>query len=179
MQARACKCQSDKEEASQRFQLLQIMGPAPKRIAVLSIATFRSILTSPDLRDARCQPRLSIEKAQNAGHVRRRCQHKPVQACQPVRRPMSKQHGWRRGTAVARAAVARLWVRRGGGHDQSLALRSDAQAGTPLVAAAVESRARGRYTALSRVPVHSGGWTPAEGSTFTGHNRLALDGSAS
>ena len=118
MQARACKCQSDKEEASQRFQLLQNMGPAPKRIAVLSIATFRSILTSPDLRDARCQPRLSIEKAQNAGHVRRRCQHKPVQACQPVRRPMSKQHGWRRGTAAAGAAVARLWVRRGGGHER-------------------------------------------------------------
>ena len=70
---------------------------------------------------------------------------------------------------AAEAAVARLWVRRCGGHEQSRALPTDAQAGAPLVAAAVESRVRGRYTALSRVPVHSGGWTPAEGSTFTGH----------
>ena len=77
------------------------------------------------------QARLSIEQAPNAGLVGRRCQHKPVQACQPVQRPMSKQHGSRRATAVARAAVARFWVRRGGGHDQSRPLPTDAQAGTP------------------------------------------------
>ena len=43
------------------------------------------------------------------------------------------------------------------------------------MAAAVESRMRGRYTALSRVPAHSGGWRhaplPRGGRrTFTGHD---------